>query len=113
MAMKRTLRFLAITYAIASFAANVARAFSISAVTLSPSNVVPPMTELRMTIDIITPSQAAWLYAPTQISSNASGLRVDVFPTSGALTAIGSLRETVTLGVFPVGTHNYEVVIHP
>lgn len=71
------------------------------------------MTELRLTINIITPSQGTWLYAPTQISSNAAGLRVDVFPTSGALTAIGSLRETVTLGTFPVGNYNYEVVIHP
>jgi hypothetical protein len=106
----RTLLSLSI---VAPFTANVAHGFSISAVTLSPSNVVPPMTELRMTIDITTPSQGTWLYAPTQISSNATGLRVDVYPTSGMLTAIGSLRETVTLGVFSPGTHNYEVVIHP
>jgi hypothetical protein len=99
--------------AVASFTANVVHGFSISAVTLSPSNVVPPMTELNMTIDITTPSQGTWLYAPTQISSNTTGLRVDVYPTSGPLTAIGSLRETVSLGVFSPGTHNYEVVIHP
>jgi len=29
------------------------------------------------------------------------------------ITAIGSLRETVTLGTFPVGTYPYEVEIHP
>ena len=66
-----------------------------------------------MTIDITTPSQGTWLYAPTQITSNLAGIRVDVFPTSGPLAAIGSLRETVTLGAFPVGTHHYEVIIHP
>jgi len=104
---------LAVACATALLTPHIAGAFSISAVSLSPSNVVPPMTELRLTIDIITPSQGTWLYAPTQISSNAAGLRVDVFPTSGPLTAIGSLRETVTLGTFPVGSCNYEVVIHP
>ena len=111
--MKATSLALAVTCAVASLTANLASGFSISAVSISPSNVVPAMTELRMTIDIVTPSQGTWLYAPTQISSNAGGLRVDVFPTSGLLTAIGSLRETVTLGVFPAGTHDYEVVIHP
>ena len=93
--------------------ANDGKGFSISSVSISPSNVVPPMTELRLTINIITPSQGTWLYAPTQISSNAAGFRADVFPTSGPLTAIGSLRETVTLGAFQPGTYQYEVVIHP
>src|SRR4030095_13562018 len=32
---------------------------------------------------------------------------------SGILTAIGSLRETVNLGSFPIGTYQYEVVLHP
>ena len=76
--MKARSLFAAAVCAIASSQADVAQAFSISAVTLSPSNVVPPMTELRMTIDIVTPSQGTWLYAPTQISSNATGLH---YPT--------------------------------
>jgi hypothetical protein len=66
-----------------------------------------------MTIDITTPSAGTWLYAPTRVSSDASGIHIDVFPSSGLLPVIGSLRETVTLGAFPVGFYNYEVVIHP
>ena len=104
---------LAVACAVTLLTANDGKGFSISSVSISPSNVVPPMTELRLTIHIVTPSQGTWLYAPTQISSNAAGFRVDVFPTSGPLTAIGSLRETVTLGTLPTGTYHYEVVIHP
>jgi hypothetical protein len=97
-----------------SFHAGVAHGFSISAVTISPSNVVPPAAEVSMTIDIETPTQPTWLYADTRVSTNAAGvIGVEVYPASGALDAIGSLREKVTLGVFPPGTHHYQVTIHP
>ena len=66
-----------------------------------------------MHIDIITSQSEGALYAPTQVSSNESGIHVDVYPTSGWLTVIGFLRETVVLGTFPVGTYDYEVQIHP
>jgi hypothetical protein len=94
-------------------ATNTARAFSIEAVTFSPSNAVAPMVELKMHIDIITPSGPTALYAPTQVSANESGIHVEVYPTSGLLPVIGFLRETVVLGTFPVGTYDYEVQIHP
>jgi hypothetical protein len=92
---------------------NVAQGFSIAAVTFAPSNSVPPGVELQMTVDIITPTMPEWLYAATQVSSNATGLHVDIFPSSGWLTAIGGLQETVPLGKFPAGTYNYEVILHP
>src|SRR4029453_14162252 len=45
--------------------------------------------------------------------SNSDGIHVDIYPSSGMLTAIGSLRESVNLGSFPIGTYQYEVVLHP
>jgi hypothetical protein len=94
----------------ASLVTNLAQAFSITSVTLSPGNLVPSTVPLNMMVDIATPGQPPFLYAPTQVSSNASGLHVDIFPDSGPLTVIGSIRETVNLGAFPSGTYNYEVV---
>src|SRR2546425_12077308 len=111
--MKTKCTFLALFFVVGSFA-NVVKAFSIQAVTVYPGNYVAPFVQVKLLVDIVTPSQPAYLYAPSQVSSNANGMiHVDVFPTSGTLTAIGSLRETVTLGTFPVGTYQYEVVIHP
>ena len=98
---------------IASFHANVALGFSISAVTVSPSNVVSAGVEVQLVVDIVTPGQGTWLYAPSRVSANAGVIRVDIYPASGMLAAIGALRETVTLGVLPAGTHQYEVAIHP
>lgn len=106
-------RFFALVLIAATAGPGVLNAFSIRSVTLSPSNVVEPMIEVQMTVDITTPSQPEWLYAPSTVMSTSSGIRVDIYPTSGALTAIGQLRETVSLGSFPSGTYNYEVVIHP
>jgi hypothetical protein len=96
-----------------SLVTNFARAFSITSVTFSPGDVVPPGTAVEMTVNIVTPSQSEWLYAPTQVSSNANSIRVDVFPTSGMLTAIGFLQETIALGPLAPGRYEYEVVIHP
>jgi hypothetical protein len=95
------------------FAAHAAQAFSITSVTLSPGNSVPPGTTLQMTVNITTPGQPAFLYAPTQVHTEATGIHVDIFPGSGALTAIGFLSESVTLGTFPPGIYNYQVVLHP
>ena len=93
--------------------ANTAKPFSIQSVTLSPGNYVAPWFDVQVTVDIITPSQPAFLYAQTQVSSNSDGIHIDIYPDSGMLTAIGSLRETVNLGSFPIGTYRYEVVLHP
>src|SRR5258706_7590123 len=93
--------------------ANNAEAFSIRAVTVSPGQYVAPFVQVQLIVDIVTPGMPEFLYAPTQVSSNANGIHVDIYPSSGILTAIGSLRETVTLGTFPVGTYPYEVEIHP
>lgn len=90
------------------FAAHNAQAFSITSVSLSHRTSV-----VEMTVNITTPGQPAFLYAPTQVYSNATGVHVEIFPNSGALTAIGFLQETVTLGHFPPGTYNYDVVLHP
>ena len=93
--------------------ANNAEGFSIQAVTVSPGQYVAPFVQVQLIVDIVTPSMPEFLYAPTQVSSNANGIHVDIYPNSGMITAIGSLRETVTLGTFPVGTYPYEVEIHP
>ena len=66
-----------------------------------------------MTVEITTPSQPPFLYAPTQVSSNGNGIQIDIYPNSGSLAAIGLLYETITLGTFPVGTYSYDVVLHP
>jgi hypothetical protein len=110
--MKTFRLFLAVVCG-ASLTANIATAFSIKSVTFSPADVVPAGTRLDMIVDIVTPSQGTWLYAPTAVSSNSNGIRVDIYPTSGMLTAIGVIRETVDLGTPPPGLHQYEVVIHP
>src|SRR5436190_18265853 len=103
-----------IAWAAMALATNVAQAFSISSVTVSPNNLAPPPgNTMKMTVNITTPSLPAYVYAPSQITSNASGLHVDIFPSSGAITTIGSLRETLQLGQFAPGTYSYEVVIHP
>src|SRR6266480_2240855 len=94
-------------------AGNVARGFSIRAVTFSPGRQATPSDELEMTVEITTPSQPPFLYAPTQVSSNGNGIQIDIYPNSGSLAAIGLLYETITLGTFPVGTYSYEVVLHP
>jgi hypothetical protein len=88
-------------------------AFSITSVTLSPGNNVPPGAELQMNVNITTPGQPPFLYAPTVAYSDSTGIHIDIFPGSGALTAIGYLRETVALGPFAPGTYNYQVVLHP
>src|SRR2546421_8547737 len=93
--------------------ANVAKAFSITEVTLLPAAQITPSDQLQMAFQIATPGQPAFLDAPTQVSSNANGIHVDIFPDSGTLAVIGSLYESVTLGTFPPGTYNYEVVLHP
>ncbi|MCI0748577.1 MAG: Ig-like domain-containing protein, partial [Verrucomicrobia subdivision 3 bacterium] len=95
----------------AMFPGQFARGFSITAVTLSPSNNIAPGVEVQMTVNIVTPGQPPYLYAATQVYSNATGIHVDIFPSSGPLTAIGNLRETVALGSFGPGTYNYEVVL--
>src|SRR5688572_1037186 len=110
--MKTFRLFLAVVCG-ASLTANIATAFTIRSVTFSPADVVPVGTRLDMIVDIVTPSQGTWLYAPTVVSSNSNGIRVDIYPTSGMLTAIGALRETVDLGTPAPGVHQYEVVIHP
>lgn len=110
----RTDRFFWVVCSLAGvFAAHAAQAFSITSVTLSPGNSVPVGTTLQMTVNITTPGQPAFLYAPTQVHTDATGIHVDIFPGSGALTAIGYLSETATLGTFPPGTYNYEVILHP
>src|SRR6266404_3533394 len=110
--MKKLRLFLAVACATGFLPANIAEAFSIESVTLSPGNYVAPWFDVQMTVDITTPSQPAFLYAPTEISSNSDGIHVDIYPSSGTVTALGSLREMVNLGSFPVGTYQYEVVIH-
>src|SRR6478672_3336695 len=110
--MKTHCIFLAL-FSVIGWFEDVAHGFSIQAVTVYPGNYVAPFVEVKLIVDIVTPSQPAYLYAPRQVSSNENGIKVDLFATSGTLTAIGSLRETVTLGTFPVGTYPYEVVIHP
>ena len=84
--------------------ANVAKAFSITEVTLLPAAQITPSDQLQMAFQIATPGQPAFLDAPTQVSSNANGIHVDIFPDSGTLAVIGSLYESVTLGTFPPGT---------
>jgi Calx-beta domain/Bacterial Ig domain len=108
----KTFRFLISIVAALSFARG-ASAFSITAVTPSPGSYVAPFVEVQLIVDIATPGQPAFLYAASQVTTNDTGIHVDIYPDSGMLTAIGSIRETVTLGTFPVGTHPYEVVIHP
>src|SRR4051812_16020528 len=109
----KTFRLLASLFAAATLTANVASGFSIASVSLSPGNYVAPWYPVQMTVNITTPSMPAFLYAPTQVTSNSSGIHIDIFPESGVMTAIGSLRETVQLGSFPIGTYQYEVVLHP
>src|SRR5437899_12988816 len=92
---------------------NLARAFSITAVRLLPGPQISPSDQLQMEVQITTPGQPPSLYAPTQVAVDSNGVHVDIFPNSGALTVIGYLYETIDLGSFPVGTYNYEVIIHP
>src|ERR1051325_10113931 len=96
-----------------AFFQNVASPFSINSVTLSPGNYVAPWFPVQMTVDISTPSSPAFLYQATEVTSNATGLHIDIYPDSGLATAIGNLREQITLGTFPPGTYPYEVVLHP
>lgn len=110
--MKTFRLFLAVVCG-ASLGVYPAKAFTISSVTFSPGDAVPAGTHLAMIVDIVTPSQGTWLWAPTQVSTNSSGIRVDIYPTSGMLTAIGALRENVGLGAPEPGLYHYEVAIHP
>src|SRR5206468_3042790 len=110
--MKR-LFWIFVSAVIAIAPANFARAFSITAVRLSPGPQISPSDRLQMEVQITTPGQPPSLYAPTQIAVDSNGVHVDIFPNSGALTVIGYLYETIDLGSFPVGTYNYEVIIHP
>jgi len=90
-----------------------AGAFSIDNVTLAPASPVPAGTEIRMTVNITTPSAPAWLYQTTQLSWNGNQMGVDIYPTSGMLMVLGSLSETVSLGILPAGAYGYEVRLHP
>src|SRR4051812_3570738 len=92
---------------------DVGSAFSITSVTLSPGNYVAPWFDVQMTVDISTPGTPAFLYQGTQVTSNSTGLHVDIYPDSGVMTAIGNIRAQVNLGAFPPGTYPYEVVLHP
>jgi len=111
----RTVRLLLVATILAAFVLleNLASAFSIDSVTLSPGNYVAPWFEVQMTVDISTPGTPALLYQATQVTSNATGLHVDIYPDSGVQTAIGYIRTQVSLGTFQPGTYPYQVVLHP
>jgi hypothetical protein len=109
----KTYRVLLAVVMAASLTVNFAKAFSITSVTFSPGDVVPAGTPVEMAVNIVTPSQPTWLYQATEVASNAHSIRIDVFPTSGLLTAIGFLQERIALGPFAPGLYEYEVVIHP
>src|SRR5689334_11404388 len=109
----RTVHLLRVATTLAAFVLieNVATAFSIDSVTLSPGNYVAPWFEVQMTVDISTPGTPAFLYQATQVSSNGTGLHVDIYPDSGVQTAIGYIRTQVSLGTFQPGTYPYQVVL--
>ena len=88
-------------------------AFSIANVSLTPPSPIPAGTEIHMTVNIVTPSAPAWLYQATQLSRNGNQIGVDIYPTSGMLTVLDSISETVSLGVLPAGVYDYEVRLHP
>ena len=90
-----------------------ARAFSIESVTLTPPSPIPAGEEIQLKVNIITPSAPAWLYQASAVSRNASQIGVDIYPTSGMLTVLDSLSETVSLGTLPAGVYSYEVRLHP
>src|SRR6185503_9683120 len=58
-------------------------------VSISPSNVVPPMTELRLTINVVTPSQAL----PT-IAFEALAVEVREPTTNGAFIPLVPIKRT-------------------
>lgn len=87
-------------------------AFSIVGVTLSPTNPIPG-ANIVMTVDIATPGQPAWLYQPTTVVRLENQIGVDLYPTSGMLTAIGRISTNVNIGALPSGAYEYEVRLHP
>src|ERR1051325_3823884 len=93
----RTVHLLSAATAIAAFALleNVASPFSINSVTLSPGNYVAPWFEVQMTVDITTPGMPAFLYKATDVTSDALGLHINIYPDSGILAAFGNIRTQI------------------
>ena len=88
-------------------------AYSITGVVLSPKSPVPSGSNIVMTVSIVTPGTPAWLHQPTQVTVDGNQIGVDLYPSSGLLTAIGSLSTNVEIGVLPDGNYQYEVRLHP
>src|SRR5580765_3205956 len=82
------------------FLQNVAPAFWINSVTLSPGNYVAPWFPVQMTVDITTPGMPAFLYKATEVTSDGLGLHINIYPDSGMLTAFGNIRTQIDLGTF-------------
>ncbi len=88
-------------------------AYSITGVALSPKSPVPSGSNIVMMVSFATPGSPAWLYQATQVTVEGSQIGVDLYPSSGLLTAIGGLSTNVEIGVLSGGNYQYEVRLHP
>ena len=82
---------------------------SVSVNPATPSSSAPVALE----IDMMTPNMMAFLSAPTIVQVSGNDIHVNVFVDCGMLTALGSLTETVDLGVLKHGVYNYSVLMTP
>lgn len=112
-ALRKVFRLALVPLAVLILLPGEACAFSIESVTLTPPSPIPAGTEIHLTVNITTPSAPAWLYQATELSRSGNQIGVDIYPTSGMLTVLDSLSETISLGNLPGGVYNYEVRLHP
>ena len=109
--MTRKSFFFALVLCIQSMLAPVVcNAFSIEVVTVSPAGPITPSDTVSLVVGITTPSQDAFLYAPTVFDQTGNVFTADIFIDDGRiLPATDFLEETISLGVLPAGDYDFVV----
>jgi len=94
------------------FITNLCCAYLIDSAALFPVSPTTT-TPISLNVSMTTPGIPAFLAAPSTTQFNGNLISINVYPDSGALTAIGSLSEAVPFGLLSSGTYNYEVTLIP
>ncbi len=86
-------------------------AFSIDDVLVEPSQLAALGTPVTFSITMMVSGGPPSLYKQTEIVRAGTKILVRVFPASGPIQSIVTLRERVSLGVLPLGDYAFEVQI--